>query len=121
MVMTAGIFLPTTWLPDLGALSSIGLLGLMSSLGLTGCVLYEMMQNGMDFAQTVPLNASTLPGSFGLLAFVFAGHAVFPSIYRSMKNKEEYPKMLNTTYILVGATCLLMGTCIHTCLLPTVH
>jgi len=109
MSLSACIFLPTTWLPDLGALSSFGLLGMLSSLGITGVVLYEMIHNGFHFAQTVPLNVSTLPGSFGLLAFVFAGHAVFPSIYGSMRNKSEYPKMLNTTYLIVGAACLLMG------------
>jgi solute carrier family 32 (vesicular inhibitory amino acid transporter) len=41
------------------------------------------------------VHLSTLPVSFGLLAFVFAGHAVFPAIYTSMEKPEEYPAMLD--------------------------
>jgi hypothetical protein len=37
---------------------------------------------------TAALHLSTLPVSFGLLAFVFAGHAVFPAIYTSMVGSE---------------------------------
>ena len=55
------------------------------------------------------LHLSTLPVSFGLLAFVFAGHAVFPAIYTSMAQPEEYEGMLNKTYAIVGLTCLLIG------------
>ncbi len=36
MAISAGLFLPTTWLPDLGALSYVGALGVVSALGLTG-------------------------------------------------------------------------------------
>ena len=36
MGISAGLFLPTTWLPDLGALSYVGALGVVSALGLTG-------------------------------------------------------------------------------------
>eukprot|EP00210_Caulerpa_lentillifera_P006664 g6367.t1 len=109
MAMSAALFIPTTWLPDLNALSSFGILGMMSSIGVTGLVLYELIQHGANWADTIPIDMVTLPGSFGLLAFVFAGHAVFPSIYSSMKDKDKFPKMLNTSYMIVGATCLFMG------------
>ena len=36
MGLSAGLFLPTTWLPDLGALSYVGALGVLSAVGLTG-------------------------------------------------------------------------------------
>ena len=38
MGVSAGLFLPTTWLPDLGALSYVGALGVISAIGLTGTV-----------------------------------------------------------------------------------
>lgn len=43
------------------------------------------------------LNLQTFPLTFGLLAFVYAGHAVFPNIKASMKEPELYPKMLDFT------------------------
>jgi len=55
------------------------------------------------------LHLATLPVSFGLLAFVFAGHAVFPAIYASMAEPEEYEPMLDRTYQIVGVTCALIG------------
>ena len=55
------------------------------------------------------LHLATLPVSFGLLAFVFAGHAVFPAIYASMAEPEEYEPMLDRTYQIVGVTCAVIG------------
>ena len=36
MGLSAGLFLPTTWLSDLGALSYVGIMGMLSAFGLTG-------------------------------------------------------------------------------------
>ncbi|GMH43182.1 hypothetical protein BSKO_11104 [Bryopsis sp. KO-2023] len=109
MAMSAGIFLPTTWLTDLSSLSYVGAFGVLSALGLTGVVTYEFFHGGMQIADTVAVHGDTLPSAFGLIAFVFAGHAVFPSIYASMKDKQEYGPMLDKTYMIVGATCITMG------------
>lgn len=109
MAVSAGLFLPTTWLPDLGALSYVGALGVVSALGLTGVVVYNFVEGGVHVAQTFPLHLGSLPVTFGLSAFVFSGHAVFPSIYRSMKDRSQYPRMLDYTYVIVGLTGLCMG------------
>lgn len=109
MAVSAGLFLPTTWLPDLGALSYVGALGVVSALGLTGVVVYNFVAGGVHIAQTSPLHLHSLPVTFGLSAFVYSGHAVFPSIYRSMKDRSQYPRMLDTTYAIVGVTGALMG------------
>ncbi|DBA74354.1 TPA: hypothetical protein ACH3X1_011127 [Trebouxia sp. C0004] len=109
MAVSAGLFLPTTWLPDLGALSYVGALGVVSALGLTGVVVYNFVEGGVHLAQTSPLHLHSLPVTFGLSAFVYSGHAVFPSIYRSMKDRSQYPRMLDTTYAIVGITGAFMG------------
>lgn len=44
MGISAGLFLPTTWLPDLGALSYVGALGVVSALGLTGGLALQQSQ-----------------------------------------------------------------------------
>ena len=60
-------------------------------------------------ADTALLHLETFPLTFGLAAFVYAGHAVFPSIYSSMKEPERYEEMLNTAYSIVGVVCLAIG------------
>ena len=80
-----------------------------------GVVVYNFFEGGIHLAKTAPLHIHTLPVTFGLSAFVFAGHAVFPSIYRSMKDRSQYPRMLDYTYAIVGLVCVLIGQ------LPTVQ
>lgn len=75
-----------------------------------GVVVYNFVEGGIQLAHTSPLHLASLPVTFGLSAFVFSGHAVFPSIYRSMKDRSQYPRMLDTTYAIVGVTGALMGT-----------
>ena len=113
---SACVMVPTLWLADLGALSYVGALGAAASVSLAGVVGYELWMCTRGFtalppglADTSVLHASTLPVSFGLLAFVFAGHAVFPAIYASMETPEEYEPMLDATYAIVFATCLVIG------------
>lgn len=81
------------------------------SLGVpaAGVVVYNFVEGGVHLAQTSPLHLHSLPVTFGLSAFVYSGHAVFPSIYRSMKDRSQYPRMLDTTYAIVGITGAFMG------------
>lgn len=39
----------------------------------------------------------------------FAGHAVFPSIYRDMENPKQYNHMVNVTYIITAVTYSFMA------------
>lgn len=41
----------------------------------------------------------SVPLSFGLIMAGFAGHAVFPTVYRDMENPKDYHKMVNWTYV----------------------
>ena len=74
--------------------------------------MYNFVAGGIHVAQTVPVHLHSLPITFGLSAFVYSGHAVFPSIYRSMKDRSQYPRMLDTTYAVVGVAGALIGRCI---------
>jgi len=40
------------------------------------------------------LDFANLPVSVGLYSFCFAGHAVFPNIYSSMKEPSKFPSVL---------------------------
>ena len=100
--------LPTTWLPNLKALSYVSTFGFISSLVLFGTVLYfgiHLSGNGpgeggiTPIAPTSVINWSSLPFSFGLFVAGFAGHVVIPNIYGSMKQKARFNSMLNTSYV----------------------
>ena len=109
------VMVPTAWMLDLSQLSYVGALGLAASVSVTGVMLYtafsEFAATGTlaHAADTALIHYATFPVSFGLLAFVFAGHAVFPSIYSSMSEPEEYDKMLDTSYAIVALNCLALG------------
>jgi hypothetical protein len=89
---SAAVMIPTLWLADLSALSYVGALGAVASVSLVGVVASQLLSvDGFPATAAPPglestamLHLATLPVSFGLLAFVFAGHAVFPAIYASM-------------------------------------
>ncbi len=38
-------------------------------------------------------NWASMPLVFGILAFVYSGHGVFPSVRASMKQPEDFPKV----------------------------
>jgi len=105
------VFIPTTWLKDLSSLSYVGLFGGVSTAALAGVILWNFVMGGYisEPAETAVLHLSTLPNTFGILAFVFAGHAVFPSISASMEEPERFPEMLDRTYTIVGAACVVVG------------
>ena len=44
-------------------------------------------------AVTSAANWTSMPLVFGILAFVYSGHGVFPSVRASMKQPEDFPKV----------------------------
>ena len=44
-------------------------------------------------AATAASNWATLPLVFGIMAFVYSGHGIFPSVRASMKRPEQFPKV----------------------------
>ena len=104
------VVLPTTWLSDLAALSYVGFAGLLSALSMTGILAYYFFSTP-NSSPTDLIHMHSLPVTFGLLAFVFAGHAVFPAIYKGMAKEERqnFPKVLDLTYVIVLAVCVTVG------------
>lgn len=53
----------------------------------------------------------SVPMSFGLIMAGFAGHAVFPTIYRDMKSPKQFNKMVNYTYIVTASVYMTVAAC----------
>jgi vesicular inhibitory amino acid transporter len=54
-------------------------------------------------------NASGLPLAYGLVAYCFSGHAIVPSIYSSMQNPREFERVVDVTFIVVAASCIIVA------------
>lgn len=105
---------PTMWLKNLKLLSYASIIGIITVINLIFVVLYD----GFSYTETPgslihpaptdiwPPNFMQIPIAFGLVLAGFAGHAVFPNIYREMKQPEKFPRMLNIAYV---STFILYG------------
>ena len=96
--LTALVILPTTWLKSLGILAYFSAGGVMASLIVVGCVFWAGAVDGVGFHEgDMLLNVGGLPTAISLLAFCYCGHAVFPTLCNSMKDRSQFPKVRNST------------------------
>ncbi|XP_002993770.2 amino acid transporter AVT1B [Selaginella moellendorffii] len=104
--MIAALFiLPTVWLRDLSLLSYISAGGVVTSIIVVVSVWWVGAVDGVGFRNTGSfINFGNLPVSIGLIGFCFSGHAVFPNIYSSMKDRAQFNRVLQLCFLL----CILM-------------
>ncbi|KAF7820158.1 amino acid transporter AVT1C isoform X1 [Senna tora] len=94
-VMTTLAVLPTVWLRDLSILSYISAGGVIASILVSLCLLWIGLVDGVGFEHKgTPLNLATLPVALGVYGYCYSGHAVFPNIYTSMANPNQFPAVL---------------------------
>ncbi|KAH9552907.1 hypothetical protein CY35_09G091900 [Sphagnum magellanicum] len=100
-VLTAIFVLPTVWLRDLSLLSYVSAGGVIASLVVVISVFWVGAVDGVGFHQHgYLLNWSGIPVSIGLYGFCYSGHAVFPNIYTSLKNRADFDKVLGVSFLL---------------------
>ncbi|CAO2183457.1 unnamed protein product [Urochloa humidicola] len=97
IALAAAVVLPTTWLKNLGVLAYVSAVGLVASASL---VWAGVAETGFHRINTTVLNLSGLPTSLGLYFVCFTGHAVFPTIYSSMRNNKHFSKVLLVSSVL---------------------
>ncbi|KAJ3671083.1 hypothetical protein LUZ60_008509 [Juncus effusus] len=101
IVLAAGIIWPTTWLRNLAVLAYVSAVGLVASVVLTGSLIWAGMAETEFKGLTADvLNLEGLPTALGLYFVCFTGHAVFPTIYTSMRNKSQFSKVLFISTVL---------------------
>ncbi|KAK4768844.1 hypothetical protein SAY86_026994 [Trapa natans] len=111
-LMTALAVLPTVWLRDLSVLSYISAGGVVASVLIVLCLFWVGLVDHVDLhsRSTTTLNLSGLPVAVGLYGFLYSGHAVLPNIYTSMKQPNQYPSVLLTSFGI--CTCLYAGVAV---------
>jgi vesicular inhibitory amino acid transporter len=101
IALAAAAVLPTTWLKNLGVLAYVSAIGLVASAVLTASLIWAgVAETGFHRNNTRLLNLSGLPTSLSLYFVCFTGHAVFPTIYSSMKNSKHFYKVLLISSVL---------------------
>ncbi|XP_058083501.1 amino acid transporter AVT1J-like [Magnolia sinica] len=102
VLLTALVILPTMWLRSLGLLAYVSAGGVLASITLVASVFWTGAVDGVGFhGRGAFFNLSGLPTGISVYAFCYCGHAVFPTIYTSMKDRSQFSKML----ILCFAIC----------------
>lgn len=99
--------LPTCWLRDLSLLSYISAGGVIASVLVVICLFWVGFVDQIGFVgQGSTLNLSTLPVAIGLYGYCYSGHAVFPNIYTSMANRNQYSVVLLTSFGICTFMCV---------------
>jgi vesicular inhibitory amino acid transporter len=103
VLLTALVILPTTWLKSLGMLAYVSAGGVSASVILVGCVWWVGAVDGVGFHEDgVLLNWGGLPTTLSLFTFCYCGHAVFPTLCNSMKDRSQFSKV--ATYVETGSS-----------------
>ncbi|KAI8136681.1 transmembrane amino acid transporter protein-domain-containing protein [Fennellomyces sp. T-0311] len=102
---------------SLRKLSVASLFGIISCVMLMVIVLFDGLSKNTQpgslwdpmETELLPSDPSRIPLSFGLMMAGFAGHAVFPAIYRDMEDPKKYDKMVDITYVLTISVYVAMA------------
>ncbi|EEF39930.1 amino acid transporter, putative [Ricinus communis] len=110
ILLTALVILPTTWLRSLGMLAYVSAGGVFATFVLLACVIWDGAADGVGFHEgDVLWNWGGLPTAISLFTFCYCGHAVFPILCNSMKDKSQFSKVLLVCFIISTITYALMA------------
>ncbi|KAG2200812.1 hypothetical protein INT47_001343 [Mucor saturninus] len=112
------ILTPTLFIP-VRHLSYTSLLGILSVFALLVVIIYDGLSkeeapgslHEMADTSFFPEDWMTVPMSFGLIMAGFAGHAVFPTIYRDMNTPRDFNQMVNYTYVVTSIVYMTVAAC----------
>ncbi|XP_033516409.1 amino acid transporter AVT1I-like [Nicotiana tomentosiformis] len=105
VMLAALIILPTTWLRSLGLLAYVSLGGVLAFILLVCVVFWIGAVDGVGFQEKGILwKWSGLATAISMFTFCYCGHAVFPTLCNSMKDKSQFLKVLLLCFILSTIT-----------------
>ncbi|XP_077250678.1 amino acid transporter AVT1H-like [Tasmannia lanceolata] len=96
------VALPSLWLRDLSSISFLSSGGILMSLLIFTTVGWTAAFSGIKANQSIPvLQLHNIPEISGLYIFSYAGHIVFPNIYKAMKDPSKFTKVSIVSFTLV--------------------
>ncbi|XP_015076019.1 amino acid transporter AVT1I isoform X1 [Solanum pennellii] len=111
VLLVAIIILPTTWLKSLGLLAYVSIGGVLASIVLVFSIFWVGAIDGIGFEEKgVIWRWDGLISAISMYTFCYCGHAVFPTICNSMKDRSQFPKVLFVCFIVSTITYGSMAT-----------
>ncbi|XAR66699.1 hypothetical protein NMG60_11013012 [Bertholletia excelsa] len=111
ILVATAVILPSTLLTDLGIFSYVSFMGMACTLVIIVCVFCVGTTKEVGFHEKGKLlNVKGLPMAVSLYLFCYGSHALFPTIYASMKNKTQFSKVLILGFIVCTAANAFMAT-----------
>ncbi|MCD9644364.1 hypothetical protein HAX54_032562 [Datura stramonium] len=105
VLLVAIIVLPTTWLKSLGLLSYVSAGGVLASIVFVCAIFWVGAIDGVGFDEKGEIwRWNGLISAISMFTFCYCGHAVFPTICNSMKDRTQFPKVLFVCFILSTIT-----------------
>lgn len=93
-VMAVLVALPSLWLRDLSSISFLSSGGIFMSLLIFATVACTAISGAVKANQPIPvLKLDNIPAISGLYIFSYAGHIVFPDLYKAMKDPSKFTKV----------------------------
>ncbi|PWA79963.1 amino acid transporter, transmembrane domain-containing protein [Artemisia annua] len=110
IVLVVIIILPTSWLNSMSILSYVSASGVLASLIIIGSILWAGAFDGIGFQEKGTLvNWNGIPSAISLYAFCYCAHPVFPTLYTSMRDQRQFPKVLFLCFAFCTVTYSLMA------------
>jgi len=95
VLLVAIVILPTTWLKSLGLLAYVSIGGVLASIVLVFSIFWVGAIDGIGFEEKgVIWRWDGLISAISMYTFCYCGHAVFPTICNSMKDRSQFPKVI---------------------------
>ncbi|XWS13472.1 hypothetical protein CRYUN_Cryun36dG0040000 [Craigia yunnanensis] len=103
-VIAVLLALPSLWLRDLSSISFLSSGGILMSLIIFTSVVCTAIFGGVKANHSIPvLHVKKIPAISGLYIFSYAGHIVFPNLYKAMKDPSKFTKVSIVSFVSVTA------------------
>lgn len=101
-IMAVLVALPSLWIRNLSSISFLSTGGILMSLVIFISVACTPVFEGIKANHSIPvLRLRKIPAISGLYIFSYAGHIVFPNLYKSMKDPSKFTKVLLISPMLI--------------------
>ncbi|KAL6324880.1 hypothetical protein AAG906_019788 [Vitis piasezkii] len=104
------VILPSVCFYNLNMLSYISASGVFACIIILGSILWTGVFDGVGFhGKGTTLNWKGIPTAFSLYAFCYCAHPVFPTLYTSMRKKNQFSTVLLVGFIFCTITYAAMA------------